>query len=66
MPNGEIKPEGDYWFVGMSPKSATPLPRPTLSPTAPPFIPEPFLRQALFLIDMDGNVVARKLFCVIY
>jgi len=66
VPNGAIQAGADYWYVEMQPKAATPLPRPTLSPTAPPSIPEPFLRQALFLIDMDGNVVARKLFCVIY
>jgi hypothetical protein len=65
-PNGEIQPGGDYWYVEMSPKPATPLPGATISPTAPPFIPEPFLRQALFLIDLEGNVVARKLLCVIY
>jgi hypothetical protein len=66
MPNGAIQPNGDYWYVEMSPKPATPLPRPTISPTAPPSIPEPFLRQALFLLDTGGKVVARKLYCVIY
>lgn len=66
VPNGEVKAESDYWYVELRPKAATPLPTATLSPTAPPFIPEPFLRQALFLIDLQGNVVARKLYCVIY
>jgi hypothetical protein len=66
MPNGKIQADSDYWCVEMSPKPATPLPGPTISPTAPPSIPEPFLRQALFLLDAEGNVVARKLYCVIY
>ncbi len=66
VPNGAIRAATDYWYVEIKPKPATPLPEPTLSPTAPPSIPEPFLRQALFLIDLDGNVVARKLYCVIY
>jgi hypothetical protein len=66
VPNGEIKAGTDYWYVEMQPKPATPLPGSNLSPTAPPSIPEPFLRQALFLLDFDGKVVARKLFCVIY
>jgi hypothetical protein len=66
MPNGEIQAGDDYWVVEMSPLPATPLPVPTLSPTAPPFVPEPFLRRALFLLDVDGRVVARKLYCVVY
>lgn len=65
-PNSAVQAGADYWYVEMRPKAATPLPEPTISPTAPPFVPEPFLRQALFLIDQDGTVVARKLFCVIY
>jgi hypothetical protein len=66
VPNGQVGTGTDYWYVEMQPRPATPLPRATISPTAPPFIPEPFLRRALFLIDLQGNVVARKLFCVIY
>jgi hypothetical protein len=66
VPNGEIQPGDDYWYVAMSPRAATPLPAPTLSPTAPPFVPEPFMYKALFLLDGDGQVVARKLYCVIY
>ena len=66
MPNGEIDAGAGYWYVEMRPEPATPLPTVTLSPTAPPLIPEPFVRQALFLIDSEGNIVARKLFCVIY
>lgn len=65
-PNGAIIAGADYWYVEWVPKPATPLPTATISPTAPPFIPEPFLRQALFLIDLEGKVVARKLSCPIY
>ena len=58
----------DYWYILMVPKPATPEPfYGTPSPTAPPLIPEPFLREAHFLVDPDtGDVVARKLICVIY
>jgi hypothetical protein len=67
-PNGEIRASESYWYVHMKPRPATPAPnRSDPSPTAPPAIPEPFVRQALLLIDIrDGQVVARKLFCVIY
>lgn len=66
--NRKINLSGTYWFVEMKPQPATPLPREgTISPTAPPAIPEPFLRQALFLINVDGHqITARRLFCVIY
>ena len=67
-PNGAIRPSGRYWYIEMSPRPATPLPQKgEVSPTAPPLIPEPFLRQAFLLVDAaDGQVVARKLYCVIY
>jgi len=66
--NEAIEPTSDYWYVDMEPRPATSVPRNrTVSPTEPPAIPEPFTRQALFLIDVaDGRVVARKLFCVVY
>ncbi len=66
VPNGEIRSGADYWYVELMPQPATPLPAATISPTAPPLIPEPFLRQAFFLLDSEGQVVARKLYCVIY
>jgi hypothetical protein len=67
QPNEAVRPGSTYWYVEMKPNPATPLPTATLSPTAPPFIPEPFVRDAFFLIDpSDGHVVARMLFCVIY
>jgi hypothetical protein len=66
VPNGQIQPGADYWYVEMQPQPVTPLPGPTVSPTAPPFVPEPFLYQAFFLLDVDGRIVARKLYCVIY
>jgi hypothetical protein len=67
--NASIAPDGSYWYVEMQPRSATPQPLPTelYSPTAPPRIPEPFVYQAHFLVDaITGEVVARKIFCVIY
>lgn len=66
--NGEINPANDYWYVLMAPYPATPEPFfGTSSPTAPPLIPEPFLKQAHFLIDpRAGDIIARKLICVVY
>jgi hypothetical protein len=67
LPNERIRPSGEYWYVEMKPRPATPLPGEKLSPTAPPRIPEPFVRQAFFLLDaVEGRVVARMLYCVIY
>jgi hypothetical protein len=68
VPNQLIRDSGSYWYVQMAPHPVTRDPRYTpISPTAPPPIPEPFLREARFLIDaQDGSIVARKLFCVIY
>lgn len=66
--NKGIKPGEEYWFVFMVPKPATSMPvMDTPSPTAPPLIPEPFLREAYFFLDKEtGEIVARKLICVIY
>jgi hypothetical protein len=67
--NASIAPGGTYWFVEMQPIPATPQPEPEsqFSPTAPPIIPEPFMKKAQFLIDaITGEVIARKLDCVIY
>lgn len=66
--NDEIQAGKTYWYVQMRPKPVTPVPQEgTPSPTAPPLIPEPFLRDAHFLIDpQGGEIVARKLICVIY
>ena len=57
-----------YWFVLMTPNPVTPVPSySTPSPTAPPQIPEPFLKYAYFLVDSEsGEIMARKLICVIY
>jgi hypothetical protein len=69
-PDNEAIALGDsYWYVEMRPRSATPRHQPTeqFSPTAPPSVPEPFVYQAHFLVDAStGQVVARKLMCVIY
>ncbi|MCJ7624158.1 MAG: hypothetical protein MUO76_11695 [Anaerolineaceae bacterium] len=66
--NGMITSTETYWHVHMMPRPATPFPREgETSPTAPPAIPEPVLRQAFFLVDDDsGEIVARKLICVVY
>jgi hypothetical protein len=66
--NQEIDPINEYWYVLMAPLPATPDPfYGTSSPTAPPLIPEPFLKQAHFLIDPNtGDILARKLICVVY
>jgi len=66
--NREIRSAKDYWYVLMTPSPATPEPfYGTPSPTAPPLIPEPFLRQAHFLTDPgSGEIIARKLICVVY
>ena len=64
-PNGEIEPAETYWYVKMKPQPATPS-GPSMSPTAPPLVPEPFMAWALLLIDDSGQVIARALACVIY
>lgn len=64
-PNGEIEPTETYWLVEMKPQPATPS-GPTVSPTAPPLVPEPFMARALFLIDDSGQVIARALACIVY
>lgn len=67
--NAAIVLDQTYWYVQMKPRSATPRPQPTeqYSPTAPPSVPEPFVFQADFLVDAStGQIVARKLHCVIY
>jgi hypothetical protein len=67
--NATIMPNGSYWYVQMKPLSATPQAQAAeqFSPTAPPNIPEPFVYQADFLVDAStGQIVARKLHCVIY
>jgi hypothetical protein len=66
-PNGQIEAGSEYWYVALSPRPATSVPQEReVSPTEPPFIPEPFLREAYFLLDGEGQIVARKLYCVIY
>jgi hypothetical protein len=64
-PNREIEPSETYWYVEMRPQPATPS-GPSMSPTAPPLVPEPFMFRALFLIDESGQVIARMLACVVY
>ena len=65
-PPENIRPSVKYWLVEFAPLPATAQGTP-LSPTDPPHIPEPFLRQALILIDATtGQVDAVRLSCVIY
>jgi len=68
VPNEMIDPTQTYWTIQFRPCLAAPVPQErTISPTEPPAVPEPFMAQALFLVDADtGRVVARKLSCVIY
>ena len=67
--NAILALDSTYWHVQMRPRAATPKPQPTeqFSPTAPPHVPEPFVVEARFLVDAKtGQVVARKLICVVY
>ena len=65
--NAPIGAATTYWYVLLKPLAATPLAQAgEPSPTAPPLIPEPFVREARFLLDAGGAVAARKLSCVIY
>ena len=67
--NSTIAKDSSYWFVQFKPLPATAMPYPTeqYSPTAPPLKPEPFVYQADFLVDAaTGEIVARKIYCVIY
>lgn len=68
VPNAAIAASETYWYLQFQKRPATPPAGATpLSPTAPPNVPEPFLYQARFLLDLDsGQVVARMLLCVIY
>jgi len=67
-PNEGIDSSRTYWYVHMRARSVTPPSSTrTVSPTAPPAIPEAFVREAWFLLDRsDGQVMARKIYCVIY
>ena len=66
--NRQISSSGQYWYVHLKARPATPLPSTgTVPPTAPPRIPEAFVREGWFLLDRaSGRVVARKISCVIY
>ena len=66
--NTKITPSGQYWYVHMKARPATPLPsKGTVPPTAPPRIPEASVREGQFLLDRtSGQVVARRIHCVIY
>ncbi len=67
--NATLALDSTYWYVQLRPRAATPKPQPTeqFSPTAPANVPEPFVYEARFLVEArTGQVVARKLMCVIY
>ena len=65
-PPEEFQPAGRYWLVVYEPLPATPKST-ALSPTDPPHIPEPFVRQATLLIELqDGELAGFRLGCVIY
>jgi hypothetical protein len=65
--NGTVSPATRYWYVRWAPRPATELPRTRISPTQPPAVPEPFVVEGRYLLDLtSGAVVARKLSCIIY
>ena len=67
--NATIAGDASFWFVQFKRRPATPLPEPTeqYSPTSPPLVPEPFVYEAYFLLEAaTGEIVARKIYCVIY
>jgi hypothetical protein len=65
--NATIAASAPYWFVRAERRAMTAVPqRRTVSPTEPPAIPDAFMYKALFLVDSNGKVVARQLYCVIY
>jgi len=66
--NKEINPSNNYWYVLMIPSPATPKPfYGTPSPTAPPLIPEPYIKYAHFLVDaINDEIIARRLICIVY
>lgn len=67
--NRTILHDASYWYVEMKPRAATPIPQPTedYSPTAPPWIPEPFIDEVHFLADyLTGRIVARNFHCIKY
>jgi hypothetical protein len=65
-PPENIRPTATYWLVEFAPLPATAQGTP-LSSTAPPRIPEPFVRQAFLLIDSTtGQVDGFRLRCIIY
>ncbi len=65
--NGAIASQTTFWYIHLAPRPATPQAATPLSATAPPSVPEPFMYQAHFLIHLTtGEIVARKLYCVIY
>lgn len=68
LPNAPVDAIESYWLVQFQKRPVSPPTDATpLSVTAPPNVPEPFMYQAFFLIDPgSGQVVARRLICVIY
>jgi hypothetical protein len=65
--NTTIAASDSYWFVRAERRAMTVVPQKrTVSPTEPPAIPDAFMYKALFLVDSNGKVVARQLYCVIY
>jgi hypothetical protein len=67
--NEPIGSDVEYWYVHMRPLYATPIPVPSeeYSATAPPNVPEPFIQDAYFLIDLTTKEVTHQsLWCVVY
>lgn len=62
--NRPIRATSQYWFVKVAPKTIGPEYTPAVPTTDEPFIPEPLIQQASYLVDsITGEIVARRLFC---
>jgi hypothetical protein len=65
--NETIDAAKTYWQVHFRPKPVTAIPHTRISPTEPPAIPEPNLRDVYYLLDLsDLHIVARAFGCVIF
>ena len=63
--NQPIKVSSEYWYIKVLPHPKVFRPqKDTAAANSLPVVPEPNIKEAIFLIDMySGEVVARKLTC---
>jgi len=66
--NKAIKASSQYWYIKIMPTPVTSSTQEEAQSTTNPLqIPEPYIKEVIFLIDMfDGQVVARKFTCRTY